>query len=358
MRWSRCRARAASIWSPEKVWRRPWSVSSASSTLPPALAGGEGGHRLLHRRHAQPARGRRARRREAVGRCVHHRHRPLQRRLHGRQARARAGRARGADPGDDPARGPVPRVRRAAHGVGPPRRRHLRAADAHPAGRRPQRGRGAGRPGHGAGRGRRLAGPHPARLPARERRTWSTPRGCSRPAAATRCASRRSAIHQTRTASRTSRARFCPGPTPRWPGRPSPSGSNTRSRLRDVLVVARPVRMYVADHPVPPAVVAVPVGAMRGRHMMMAAWPGLDDAGRGRRGEEDGKERQYQRAERSPRGGHHAHQDTRGAPGLSVDSGPGSCVALQGRSMARESAAAMSRRITTRMRASDPERRR
>ena len=52
----------------------------------------------------------------------------------------------GPDPGADPARGAVPRVRRADRGLGDAGRRELRAEDAHAAGRRPDRRPGACRP--------------------------------------------------------------------------------------------------------------------------------------------------------------------------------------------------------------------
>ena len=75
----------------------------------------------------------------------------------------------GPDPGARAARGAVPRVRRAAHGVGRAGRRDLRAEDAHAAGRRPDRRRGARRPRHRLERDRQapileIAGPREERL--------------------------------------------------------------------------------------------------------------------------------------------------------------------------------------------------
>ena len=82
-----------------------------------------------------------------------------------------------------PARHAVPRVRRAAHGLGPPGRRGLRVAHAHAARRRPHRGRGARRPGH-----RDQARPGDRRGPIRE---IAGPREESLVEAARRLAARR-----------------------------------------------------------------------------------------------------------------------------------------------------------------------
>ena len=65
-----------------------------------------------------------------------------------REGRPRAGDALGPYPGTCTARGAVPRVRRAARGVGQAGRGELRAEDAHTAGRRQGRRPGARRPGH------------------------------------------------------------------------------------------------------------------------------------------------------------------------------------------------------------------
>src|SRR6266536_912844 len=85
-----------------------------------ALAGAGGGHHVLHHRSRQPPSGRPGGWRPADGRGVHHRDRPLHRRLWRREDRTRAGHAGRPDPGACAAGRPVPRVRRPARGVGHP----------------------------------------------------------------------------------------------------------------------------------------------------------------------------------------------------------------------------------------------
>ena len=152
-------------------------------------------------------------RRGADRRRVDHRHRPLRRRLRRRQGRPRAGLAVGPDPGARAARGAVPRVRRAAHGVGRARRRDLRAEDAHAAGRRPHRRRGARRPGHRPNGAASDARADPRdRRPARgaPRRDGDAARGPPRRRGARSRASSDPADPDQRVS--TSRARSCPGP--------------------------------------------------------------------------------------------------------------------------------------------------
>ena len=134
----------------------------------------------------------------------------------------------GPDPGARAARRAVPRVRRAAHGVGRARRRDLRAEDAHAAGRRPDRRRGARRPGHRLERGGVDAGADPRdRRPARgePRRDGDAARGPARRRGADRGA-RATRPTPTRACSR--RAGCCPARTPSSPARRSRSGSTRR----------------------------------------------------------------------------------------------------------------------------------
>ena len=94
----------------------------------------------------------------------------------------------GPDPGPDPASRAVPRVRAAIPRMGPAGGRHLRAADADPAGRHEDRRGGSRRSGQRVGARSRRA--RSRRSPARERRTWSTWRSWSSPAAVSRSGSR------------------------------------------------------------------------------------------------------------------------------------------------------------------------
>ena len=103
------------------------------------------GHGVLHRLVAQPPRDGRAGRRPADRRGVDHRSRPVHHGLHRVEGPPRAGHAVGPDPGPHPARGAVPRVRAAVPRVGPAGGRHLRAGDAHAAGRREDRRGGSRR---------------------------------------------------------------------------------------------------------------------------------------------------------------------------------------------------------------------
>ena len=116
-----------------------------TSTGPSAGAGA--GHGVLPHGDQEPGGGRRQGGRAQAGAGVDHRRRQEHRRLRRGQARAGAGRAGRADPGADPARGPVRRVRRGADGLGAAGRRGLPAQDAHPDRRGPDRGGGARRHG-------------------------------------------------------------------------------------------------------------------------------------------------------------------------------------------------------------------
>ena len=164
------------------------AIVDAATGPSPERAGGDG---VLHHRGPEPAGGRRAGRRAADGGGVDHRHRPLQRRLRRGEARARAGAAGGPDPGARPARGAVPRVRRAAHGVGHAGRR--RATCRRCARSSSRRGPSPRRSPTSPPRPTPAPpGADPRRSPARARRASSRWRRCSWPGAATRCGSRAS----------------------------------------------------------------------------------------------------------------------------------------------------------------------
>ena len=131
--------------------------------------------------------GRRAGRRAADGRDLHHRHRPVRRRLQRCQARPRAGRPGRPDPDTHRASCAVPRVRRGTGWLGDAGRRRLRAENAHPDGRRTERRRGAGRRRHSRRIRARLAGTAVRRdRRATWRKTSSLLPNCSPPGAATR----------------------------------------------------------------------------------------------------------------------------------------------------------------------------
>ena len=205
---------------------RPWRASSASSTPPPGPSPDQEAAteffttaaRNLH--EAGPRR-----RRAADGRGVDHRHRPVR----GGYNAAKLAHERAMLSGPIPAR--ILRAAQfhefvgAARGVGPPGRGELRAEDAHPARRRPNRRRGARRP-------RRRPTPAPAgrrsrRSPARARRAWSRWRRCSPPGAASRCGSRASRSGRPRRDLRERRPAARPG---------------RHARRPDVRGVARPGR--------------------------------------------------------------------------------------------------------------------
>ena len=79
---SRSPAPAASTSSPARGWRRRWQAwRRVIDAATGAVARPAGGDRVLHRRGAEPARGRRAGRRAADRRRLDHRDRPLHRRL-------------------------------------------------------------------------------------------------------------------------------------------------------------------------------------------------------------------------------------------------------------------------------------
>ena len=100
------------------------------------------------------------------GRGVHHRGRPVYRRLRAREDLSRDGPPVRPDPGARAARRAVPRVGRATGGLGHPGRGGLRTKDAHPARRGQGRCRGPHRPGHRTGTGRGIV--HRGRRPAEE----------------------------------------------------------------------------------------------------------------------------------------------------------------------------------------------
>ena len=156
-------------------------------------------------------------------------HRPVQQRLQRGQARPGASLRRRPDPGPDPARDAVPRVRRPARRLGPAGRRRLRAEDAHAARRRPDRRRGARRPGRRPRRGARPGARDRGAARGEHGRGGEAPHGAS---AATRCASR--ASRGTRS---TRRAPRCRARRRRSRGRRSRSGS-PRSSGRWVAVPA------------------------------------------------------------------------------------------------------------------------
>ena len=167
--------------------------------LDEALAGVDAhhrrGHRAVARRGRRPrssSRPRRATCRTAGERAgvqrhrgrLDHRHRPVPRRLQAAKRRARAGAAGRPDPGAHPAGGAVPRVRRAARGVGPRGDVDLRAARCARSCRRPHGRRGARRPGRRRRRGAAAARRRSWRSPARARSASPSWRRCSPPGAA------------------------------------------------------------------------------------------------------------------------------------------------------------------------------
>ena len=174
---------------------------------------------------AQPAGGRPARRRAADGRRLDHRHRPVQRRLQRGEARPRAGAcSTGPIPVADPARGAVPRVRRAARRLG-----HARATSRYVPQMRTQLV--AARAVAEAlvadlATGRRPAAPRRSpRSPARARRaSWRSRRLGSSPGAASRSRIEASSDPPTRTRRCTRTAACSPARTPHSPARRSRSG--------------------------------------------------------------------------------------------------------------------------------------
>ena len=105
----RCRVPAAWMWSPGTVWPGPWPAWQASSTWPARPPPTRRRPPSSSPPRPQPARGRRAGRRPADGRGVHHRDRPVHRGLQRGEGPPRAARTVAealADPATDPDRRP------------------------------------------------------------------------------------------------------------------------------------------------------------------------------------------------------------------------------------------------------------